>query len=99
LFIARIGQEQEYETIVKAIIDLCHALGRRVVAGGVETARQLAFLTAHGCDEVQGFLFCPPLPAHEVEEYLRRPAPGTCQRGDSGRRPPVLVNRRPALSG
>ena len=47
------------------MIDLARAVGLGVVAEGVETDEQLAFLEARGCYEVQGFLISPPLPAEE----------------------------------
>ena len=73
-FVGRIGQNCEDEVIVKAIIELSHALGKRVVAEGVETKPQLEILSEHGCDEAQGFLLAPPLAAREVTRRLARPA-------------------------
>jgi EAL domain-containing protein (putative c-di-GMP-specific phosphodiesterase class I) len=51
------------------------------VAEGVETAEQLAFLTAHRCDKIQGFYFSKPLPADLCEPVLARSlnAPRTIQ--------------------
>jgi diguanylate cyclase (GGDEF)-like protein len=79
-FIAQIGRNPEDETIVKAIIDLSHALGKRVVAEGVETQSQLDFLEAQQCDEAQGFLFCPPLPAAAAQDWLAATALAAAQR-------------------
>lgn len=81
-FIARIGQSRDDEIIIKAIIDLSHALGKRVVAEGVETRTQLAFLQAQGCDEAQGFLFCPPMPARADEIWLAGTVPAAPPQGD-----------------
>lgn len=50
-------------SIVKAIIQLGHTLQLKVIAEGVETEAQLAFLGGSGCDEVQGYLFSRPVPA------------------------------------
>ena len=52
--------------IVHAIIAMAHALHLKVVAEGVETAEQLAFLQKHDCDLVQGYLFSKPAPLEEI---------------------------------
>jgi diguanylate cyclase (GGDEF)-like protein/PAS domain S-box-containing protein len=57
--------------IAAATIGLAHNLGFQVIAEGVETKEQLAFLIAHGCDEVQGFYFAKPMPKIEFETFLR----------------------------
>jgi diguanylate cyclase (GGDEF)-like protein len=56
--------------IVKAVIGMAHSLGLHVVAEGVETVDQQAFLAAHRCDRVQGFLLSHPVPAEECEALL-----------------------------
>jgi predicted signal transduction protein with EAL and GGDEF domain len=50
---------------------MAHGLGLSVVAEGVETTDQLAFLHASGCDQLQGFLFSPPLSAARFEVLVR----------------------------
>jgi EAL domain-containing protein (putative c-di-GMP-specific phosphodiesterase class I) len=59
--------------ITVAIVNLAHSLGMKVVAEGVETEEQLAFLHLHHCDEIQGYLFSPPLPVAEAELLLTNP--------------------------
>ncbi len=54
-------------TIVRAIAGLARNLGLRIVAEGVENPEQMRFLQEVGCDEGQGFLFAPPMPADELE--------------------------------
>jgi EAL domain-containing protein (putative c-di-GMP-specific phosphodiesterase class I) len=81
-FIAGVGQNRDDEIIIKAIIDLSHALGKRVVAERVETRAQLAFLQAHGCDEAQGFLFGPPMPERAVRIWRAATAPAAAPESD-----------------
>lgn len=61
------------DAVVKAIIQMGRTLQLTVVAEGVETADQLAFLAAQGCCQMQGYLFSRPLPADDVAEILHRP--------------------------
>ena len=69
-FIRQIGQNRDDEIIIKSMIELSHALGKRVVAEGVETRQQLDFLREQGCDEAQGFFLAPPVEAGEVIRWL-----------------------------
>ena len=62
-FVDGIGAEGPRETILAASIGMAHGLGLPVVAEGVETAEQLAYLQEHGCEYIQGFFFSPPVPA------------------------------------
>ncbi|MGX4643523.1 putative bifunctional diguanylate cyclase/phosphodiesterase [Massilia sp. SYSU DXS3249] len=57
--------------IASTIISIGRQLGHRVIAEGVETLEQLAFLRDSGCDEVQGYLYAAPLPAGRFEQGLR----------------------------
>ena len=57
-----------------AVIALAHSLGLQVVAEGVETDGQLQFLESHGCDQVQGYRFSPPVSTPEMTTLLRNPA-------------------------
>jgi diguanylate cyclase (GGDEF)-like protein len=73
-FIQRIDAEASGSSIVGAVIALAHSLDLIVVAEGVESDEQLQFLDVHGCDQVQGFRFSPPVPASEIVELMRTPA-------------------------
>jgi diguanylate cyclase (GGDEF)-like protein/PAS domain S-box-containing protein len=57
--------------IAGAIVSMAKQLKHRVIAEGVETADQLAFLRGIGCDEIQGYLYAPPLPAAAFEALVR----------------------------
>jgi len=56
--------------VVKAITDLAAALNMETTAEGVEEVEQVAALRAHGCTNVQGYLFSRPVPASEVLPLL-----------------------------
>jgi diguanylate cyclase (GGDEF)-like protein/PAS domain S-box-containing protein len=67
-FVQHLEHNPNDDVIVKAIINLGHSLGLRVIAEGVETEGQLQRLRRLGCDEVQGNLISPPLGAEALEE-------------------------------
>ncbi|MCF6093969.1 EAL domain-containing protein [Microaerobacter geothermalis] len=69
-FIKDIDTDRDNAAIVEAIITLAHQLHLKVVAEGVETKTQEAFLQKKCCDEIQGYLFSRPVPAEEFEEML-----------------------------
>ncbi len=69
-FIQDITTDRHDSTISLAIIDLAHSLSLQVIAEGVETAEQVEFLKEHGCDQIQGYFFSPPLPDTEFEKML-----------------------------
>ena len=60
--------------ITRAIIDLAHGLRLEAVAEGVETAEQVAFLKANGCDEFQGYYFSTPVWPEQLEHLLLKEA-------------------------
>ncbi|MGA7297187.1 MAG: bifunctional diguanylate cyclase/phosphodiesterase [Rhodanobacteraceae bacterium] len=62
-FVRNIGVDPDDEAIVRATITMAHNLHHSVVAEGVEIEQHLDFLRAHGCEELQGYLFCRPLSA------------------------------------
>lgn len=70
-FVQGITSASDDAPIVTAIIALAHSLGMQVIAEGVETAAQLAFLRQHGCDRYQGYLYSRALAAQEMEARLR----------------------------
>ncbi len=71
-FIRDIPGDSGGATITRAIIALAHSLNLQVIAEGVETEAQLAFLRSLLCDEFQGFYLFRPLPESEIDEALTR---------------------------
>jgi diguanylate cyclase (GGDEF)-like protein len=70
-FISNLMTSADDASIVRAIISLAHGLRLKVVAEGVETADQVAFLQKLGCDQYQGFYFSPPVTAAALAELMR----------------------------
>jgi EAL domain-containing protein (putative c-di-GMP-specific phosphodiesterase class I) len=75
-FVRDIGVDPEDNALVRAIVALGHSLGKRVVAEGVESERQLSLCRQFGCDQVQGFLLARPQGPEQVEGILARAGPG-----------------------
>jgi len=74
-FVRHLPHDLEDKSITEAIIALGKSLSLTIVAEGVETAEQQAFLSARECDEMQGFYFSKPIAAEEFAESLRRHLP------------------------
>ena len=73
-FVRNIGVDPDDEAIVRATITMAHNLNREIVAEGVEMEQHREFLRAEGCEVLQGFLFCRPLPAASFENLLQERA-------------------------
>ncbi|MDQ0586629.1 EAL domain-containing protein (putative c-di-GMP-specific phosphodiesterase class I) [Variovorax paradoxus] len=75
-FVRDIPGDEEDKAIAKAIISLGHELNLKVIAEGVETEQQLEFLRAHGCDEMQGYLFSRPVLPAELAALVKARSDG-----------------------
>jgi diguanylate cyclase (GGDEF)-like protein/PAS domain S-box-containing protein len=71
-FVRDITTDPDDAAITRAIINMAKSLKQRVIAEGVETADQLAFLRTHACDEMQGYFFSRPLAAADFQEKFFR---------------------------
>ena len=69
-FVQRIGTSKKTDHILMSLIELAHRLDMKVIAEGVETKEQAAFLKEHGCDFFQGFYYAKPMPLKEFETLL-----------------------------
>ena len=67
-------EDHQRSAMVRALIALAKDLGLRVVAEGVDRHEQLTFLRRSGCDAVQAFMSCPPLPPDACTSWLRQAA-------------------------
>jgi diguanylate cyclase (GGDEF)-like protein/PAS domain S-box-containing protein len=70
-FVRDVSESHDDAAIVTATIAMAHSMNLRVVAEGVTSYDQMRFLESCCCDEMQGFLLCQPLPAHEAESFFR----------------------------
>ncbi len=71
-FVDDVTDNSHDAAIALSVISLAHNLNMKVIAEGVETAAQRDFLAAHGCDEMQGYLFSRPVPAEAFAALLKR---------------------------
>jgi EAL domain-containing protein (putative c-di-GMP-specific phosphodiesterase class I) len=69
-FVSELADNPDDQAIAMAVISLGHKLNLRVIAEGVETEQQRAFLRENECDEMQGYLFSKPVPAEAIVDML-----------------------------
>ena len=74
-FVREIATNPDDATIVSAVINMGHSLKQRVIAEGVETGEQLAFLRTNHCSEGQGYYFSRPIPAEGFAKLLETGIP------------------------
>jgi diguanylate cyclase (GGDEF)-like protein/PAS domain S-box-containing protein len=70
-FIDELATNENDQAVTTAVISLGQKLNLRVIAEGVETDDQIAFLRENNCDEIQGYHFSRPIPAQDIEELLK----------------------------
>jgi len=70
-FVMNMDVDTNNETIVRSTIELAHNLGLKVVAEGIETELVWNMLRSYGCDQGQGFLMSQPIPADQLEKWLK----------------------------
>jgi len=70
LFIDNIKSDKN-KAVIKSIVHLSKALNYKIITEGVETKEQMALLTGLGCNIIQGYYFCKPIPKSEIENLLK----------------------------
>lgn len=70
-FVNQLDEGVQGRSVVQTTISLAASLGLRTIAEGVETEKQLRALCELGCESVQGYLVCPPMPRSDLGEWLR----------------------------
>ena len=71
-FVADLPESAQARGIALAVLAVARSLGLDVIAEGVETQEQAAFLRDNGCDKAQGFLYSKAVPPGELAEFVRR---------------------------
>jgi EAL domain-containing protein (putative c-di-GMP-specific phosphodiesterase class I) len=79
-FMKNLRPGEDSMAIIKAVIGLGRSLGMSTTAEGIETEEQLNAVKEQGCDEVQGFLFSPPLPASGIDSLVGTVSPDAVPR-------------------
>lgn len=91
-FISDLSSSENDRAVASAVISLGQKLNLRVVAEGVETDEQIAFLRDNNCDEMQGYHFSKPIPPRGIEKLLK-----TIQEAHDGRNANSLPSRTASL--
>ena len=71
MFLRESDHPEKSRTIIRHIVKMVKELGMELIAEGVETEEQAAFLKSQGCSEMQGYYFYKPLPRHELENVIK----------------------------
>ncbi|MEE8808556.1 MAG: EAL domain-containing protein [Lactimicrobium sp.] len=71
-FVDQIETKPNVRAVIDAAINMCHTIGMKTVAEGVENKTQLDFLKEHGCDYIQGYYYSRPLPQDAFLAYLQK---------------------------
>ena len=70
-FVSRLHHVEENRAVVRAIVQMAAAMGKRVVAEGVETVEERDSLLSLGCREMQGYLYSRPLTRQQLENFVQ----------------------------
>ena len=70
--ISEVPGNKSAEDITRAMIQLAHNFGMQIIAKGVESAEQRSYLSEHRCDQLQGYVYSPPLPSDDFFTFLQK---------------------------